>query len=153
MKKDPPPDAAKPSSVERHRGFPRLRKWLKRGLLTLLVLIVLLAVFHRPILRFALDKGGKYVAKKQGMELNWDVDGSVTGGIDAKEVTITPNDKGPVQSLKVKRLTADYDLWRLMKKGPGKFVDRVILSDVDVVLDKAKFPPPDPDKPKEEPPP
>ena len=152
MKSDPPADAAKPAGAEKHRRFPRLRKWLKRGLWAFLVLTVLLVIFHRPVLRFALDKAARTIAKSQGMDLSWNVDGSILNGIDLRDVNIPPNDKGPVRSLTAKRITFDYNTWRLFRQGAGKFVDRVNMDGVDLILDPAKFPPSDPNAPKSFPP-
>jgi len=122
---------------------PRWRRWLKRSLWTLLGLVLVLVVFHRPLLRFALRSAAPPLAKSAGMELSWKVDGSVVGGIDLTEIKITGDARAPLQKLTARQVKADYSLWDLLKKGPGQFVTEVVLDAPDFVLDTTKFPPPE----------
>ncbi len=145
MKPDPqiPPKDGK-------RAPSRLRRWVRRLLWTGFWLLLVLVVFHRPILRFALQRGAPIFGKSGGMDVKWDVDGSVVGGIDLKGVNITGDAKSPLQKLTAARIMADYSLWDFMQKGPGQFVREVVLEEVDLVLDTTKFPPP-PEKKNTEP--
>jgi hypothetical protein len=107
----------------------------------MLGLLLVLVIFHRPILRFTLEKFAPSLAKNAGMELSWNVDGSVVGGIDLTEIKITGDANAPLQKLTARRLKADYSLWDMWKKGVGQFVTEVVLDEPDMVLDVTKFPP------------
>ncbi len=135
MKPDP---GAKPPSR-------RWRRWLKRGLWTGFWLLLVLIIFHRPILRFVLQRGAPLAAESGGMKLEWKVDGSVIDGLDLKGVTVTGDSTAPLQKLTAEHVRAEYSLWRLARLGPGQFVDGVVLEmeNVDLVLDTNKFPPPE----------
>lgn len=130
---------------------PRWRRWLKRLLWTGFWLLLVLIVFHRPILRFTVNHVARYVAGSGGMDLKWSVDGSVVNGIDLRDIEVTGKPGAPVIHLKAGRIFADYSLWRAVSEGPGQFVDEVVLEDVDLDLDPDKFPASDPNKPKSEP--
>src|SRR5688572_12164819 len=82
----------------------RLRKWLKRLLWSGLGLLLVLVIFHRPILRFAVDYGARSFAKSGGMELEWTVEGDVLSGVDLKDVRITGGSESPIRSLRAERI-------------------------------------------------
>lgn len=129
---------------------PRWRRWLWRVVKWGGLLLLVLVIFHRPILRFALDKGAKHFAGNMGMEMQWDVDGTVVGGVDLQNIKVTGGAEAPVKSLTAKRIYADYSVARIFSDGVGQFVDEVVLEDVELDLDPAKFPK-GPEKPKKEP--
>ena len=58
------------------------RRWLKRLLWSLLGLGLALVIFHRPILRFALQRGAPAFARGSGLEISWEVGGTVLGGVE-----------------------------------------------------------------------
>ena len=64
----------------------RLRLWLKRLLWSGFWMLLVLVIFHRPILRFVLQRGAPVFAKSGGMNLEWDVGGTVVGGVDIRNV-------------------------------------------------------------------
>lgn len=129
------------------------RRWLHRTLWTLLGLVVVLAVFHRPILRFTIDKGGKYAAKTQGMEVDWRVRGTVTSDLELEGVSIKGDADAPVRHLTAERLRTDHNIWKLLHGEPGSFVEELVLINADLDLDTSKFPKSDPNKPKSDAPP
>jgi hypothetical protein len=118
----------------------RWRRWLWRVVKWGLLLLLVLIIFHRPILRFGVDKGAKHFAGNMGMEMQWDVDGSVVGGMDLRNVKVTGSAEAPVKSLTAKRIYLDYSVPRIFNDGVGQFVDEVVLEDVDLDLDPSKFP-------------
>lgn len=124
------------------RAPSRLWKWAKRILWAGLGLVLVLVIFHRPLLRFALERVAPPLAKSAGLELSWEVDGTVVGGVNLTEIKVTGDASAPLQKLTARRVKADYSLWDFFKKGAGQFVHEVILDDVDLVLDTTKFPPP-----------
>jgi hypothetical protein len=120
---------------------PRWRRWLKRGLWTLLGLVLVVVIFHRPILRFTLERFAPPLVRSGGMEITWKVDGSVVGDLDLTGVEVTGDADAPLQKLTARRLKAEYSLWAMYRKGVGQFVNEILLDDVDFVLDTTKFTP------------
>lgn len=125
------------------RAPSRLRKWVKRILWTGLGLMLVLVIFHRPILRFVLQRSAPGFVKDAGMLLTWDVGGTVVSGVDITNVKLSGNAKAPLQKLTAARIRSDYSLWRLLRQGIGQFMDDVVFEDVDLVLDTTKFPSPE----------
>ncbi len=129
------------SSPKPKPPVPRWRRWLKRLLWTFLGLLTVLLIFHRPILRFALQHLAPPVADSAGLKLSWDVNGTVVSGLDLRDIDITGDASSPLQKLTARRVKADYSLWSMFRKGVGQFVGEVVLDEVDLVLDTTKFPP------------
>lgn len=75
-----------PKQDSGHPPKPRQRGWLRRFLLMMLVLFLLLAAVHRPLLRWLVDYVGRKAASSQGISLQWQVDGSVVGDLQLRGV-------------------------------------------------------------------
>ncbi len=99
------------------------------------MLALLLVVFHRPLLRWALDDGARYFAKKAGYQLDWTVAGSILDELSLNNIQVSGPEKSPVQKISWKKFEADYSLWELLRKGPGEFLHSLTLADADIVID------------------
>lgn len=111
-------------------------RWIKRLLLAGLVLLVLVVVFHNSLLRWAIDYGGSKGAKMAGIDLKWKVDGSVLGDLKLSGITASGS---LVEHAKIGELAVDYDAWTFIKTRNIDVVKRVVLKDVDAVLDVRKL--------------
>lgn len=114
---------------------PRWRVWLKRVLLGIAALVLVLVIFHRPLLRWGVDWGAHHFAGKAGYQLDWQLGGSVISGFELGKVRVVGPADGVLQSIELKNAGAEYSLIKLLRQGVGRFVDRFELSDAVVVLD------------------
>ncbi len=104
----------------------RRGRWLRRIGLTLLVLFVLLAIFHRPLF----FEGTRYfivrAAKQQHLDLSYDASGSIFTTLTISNLRGIPTEQGPIQRLEIGTLNLRYSLIGLIRHGlPGllKLVD------------------------------
>ncbi len=112
-------------------------KWIKRLLLAGIALLVLVVVFHAPLLRWTIGYGGPKGAEMAGIKLKWQVDGSVLGDLRLSGIEASGS---LVERATIGELAADYDVWTLAKTGNIDIVKRVAVKDVDVALDLRKMP-------------
>jgi hypothetical protein len=112
-------------------------KWIKRLLLAGFVMLVLAVVFHAPLLRWVIGYGGPKGAGMAGIQLKWQVDGSVLGDLKISGIEASGS---LVERATIGEFAADYDVWTLARTGDLDIVKRVALKDVDVALDLRKLP-------------
>lgn len=77
------------------------------------VVVVLLAVFHRPLILWALNRFGPSLASKAGVALKWQVEGSLWSDLSISAVNANADEPGIKLSLG--KLALNYDLgpaWR-----------------------------------------
>jgi hypothetical protein len=127
---------------------PRRWAWLRWFLLMMLVLALLLAAVHRPLLRWLVDYAGRKAASSQGIGLQWEVDGSVLGDLRLRGVRADGGAAGPLRKLTASHASAEYSVWRAIREGPGSAVSALRLADAEVELDLRK---PAPEAAKKEP--
>ena len=123
----------------------RFRRWLKRALWSLAVLVVLLVAFHRPILRFAADWGVRRLADQAGYELEWELGGGFLSDVSVKRLRLKGAPGSALTGIEWSNATAEYSLWNLFRKGPSEFLSTLKLDGVRVELDlrSGRVPPPD----------
>jgi autotransporter translocation and assembly factor TamB len=104
----------------------RRGRWLRWIGLALLVLLVLLGIFHRPIF----FEGTRYfivrAAKQQHLDLSYDASGSIFTTLTISNLRGIPTEQGPIQRLEIGTLNLRYSLIGLIREGlPGllKLVD------------------------------
>ncbi len=115
----------------------------KRLGLVFLALVVLAAVFHRPLVfrftRYFIARG----AQQQNLELRYEIDGSIFTSLRIRNLVGTPTESGPVERLEIGSLRLEYSLWGLIRQGLPGFLESAALVDVQVVIDPAKNLPPE----------
>lgn len=130
---------------------PRRRfwKWCRRFLITFLLLLVGVAVFHRPLLLSLIRWAGPKAAHKLDLPLSWAVDGSLWNDL---KITSLETGGGPEHWLPKARIgefAADYD-WRALAHGDYEnSVKRIKLHDVEAEADLRRLPQ---SQPKDKPP-
>lgn len=112
-------------------------KWIKRLLLAGVVMLVVIVTFHAPLLRWVIGYGGPKGAGMAGIQLKWQVDGSVLGDLKLSGIEASGS---LVERATIGEFAADYDVWTLARTGDIDIVKRVALKDVDVALDLRKLP-------------
>lgn len=138
-----------PAAKEKKKG--RWRRLLKGLLWGLLVLLVLLAAFHRPLLRWGLNWGAPRLAKSAGYELHWNVQGSIVSDISIRNFKLRGPESAVLKNVECLQLKADYDLWALIRGRTADFMHELTVFDATVNLD-TRLSKPKPKKEKKEPP-
>lgn len=132
---------------------PRRRfwKWCRRLLYSFLLLLVILAVFHKPILLALIRWGGPKAASYVQLPLSWQVEGSLWNDFRIANVVTGGGPDHWLPTAKIGEISADYDWRKLKDKDFENAVNRVTVHDVEAEVDLRKLPPPK--EPKPEPPP
>ena len=122
---EPTPPPAKPKPK---RGwFRRARRWL-------LPVLLLAAIFHRPLfhhgVRWAVIAGAARAHLKADLHLSGNVFTNLTiDGIRAEPVGDFPN---PVRRIEIARVRLDYSFPRLLRRGIGEFLGSYEIADADL---------------------
>lgn len=109
----------------------------------LLGLILLLGIFHRPII----FEGTRYfvvrAAKQQNLDLSYDISGSIFTTLSVINLKAVPTEQGPIQRLEVGLLNLRYSLVDLIREGLPAFLKEVDLRNVYVELTPGEPLPPE----------
>lgn len=128
-----------------HR-HPRLRLWLRWLAAAFLTLILLLVVFHRPLV----FEGTRYfivrAAEQQHLDLRYEIDGSIFTTLEIKDLRAVPTEQGPIQRLEIGALRLRYSLVDLVRSGMPAFLELVEVQDVFVEITPEEPLPPDKEK-------
>ncbi len=125
------------------------RRWIRRLLVVGAVLLALLVIFHRPILRHLVRSLAIHFAARENLKLDFQIEGSVLGGIVLRNVHGTGTAPSPVESIDADLIRADYSLFDLIFRGQSDLVKNVELHSASIVLNPGKSQPPPPSKPNE----
>jgi len=121
----------------------RLRRWLKRIGLGFLVLLLLLAIFHRPLI----FEGTRYfvvrAAKQQHLDISYNISGSIFTTLSVSKLKAVPTEAGPIQRLEIGNLNLQYSLVDLVREGLPAFLKMVELQDVYVEITPGEPLPPE----------
>ncbi len=114
----------------------RFRRWLKRFALVVLVLVVILTIFHRPIILSLVRWGGTKGAALQGLELTWEVEGSVWNGLELHGVKAVGGDDHWLPKATLGKLSVNYD----MRADLEHIVKGLTLHDLEAEVDLRHLP-------------
>jgi autotransporter translocation and assembly factor TamB len=113
---------------------PRRLKYLLRGLLVLLVLIV---VFYQQIFFGVAQLAAQQLAKSQAFSLQFKIQGSIFSNLTIEDLHLQPlpgNTKLPLERVDAKWIALRYNLLSLFKKDFLNVVELVELKNVDLVV-------------------
>ncbi len=119
-----------PSKQDTAKRRPFLR-WAGRVLVAGLFVLVLLLVFHRPLLLWALNRLGPEAARRAGVELQWQVEGSLWSDLEVNNLRTTV--QGHV--IRVQHLGLRYDLAPAWQGDWFKIPKGITVHDVNAVID------------------
>ncbi|MDB6138356.1 MAG: hypothetical protein JWO94_1428, partial [Verrucomicrobiaceae bacterium] len=112
--------------------FRRVWRWVRRVLFAFLALLLLLVVFHRPLIFWALNRFGPLAAKGAGVTLAWNVGGSLWSNLLLDNVEA----KGEGFAVKAGRVELRYDLRPLLHGDYLTVARAVVAHDVTAVIDQ-----------------
>ncbi len=108
-----------------------------------LVAILLLVVFHRPLV----FEGTRYfvvrTAQQQHLAIDYEIDGTIFSSLSVKNLRARPTEPGPVQRLEIGSLVLEYSLWDALRDGLPALLRVVAVRDVFVELTPAAPLPPE----------
>lgn len=117
------------------------RIWLKRVGLALGAVVLLLLVFHRPILQTIGRRLAIHFAAQQNLKLDFRLEGSILGGLVMRNVHASATGPSALRSADVDFMRVDYSLWDFMTKGMAELLQTVEVRNANIVLDPEKAPP------------
>lgn len=127
-----PDDKVKPQPSLRQR----LWRWCKYALLAALLLVITAAVFHKPLILWALNRFGPTGAAKAGLSLKWKVGGSVWSDLSFESLEALGEDSAlPIIKLSVGKAAVRYDLGAVWRGEYLKVARGITLHDVTAVID------------------
>jgi autotransporter translocation and assembly factor TamB len=129
MPDEPSSEATPPAPV-------RKRRWGRRIGLTILGLLLIVVIFHRPIIfgiaRFAFVK----VAARQNIDLQVRLGGTIWTNLTIENLRAVPTGKGssPVEKIAIDRIHAEYSIPQLIRKGIGEFLDSYEIKNAELII-------------------
>lgn len=130
---------AKPPLTPKRRRF-RWWWWI-------LGVLLLLAVFHQPLLRAIIKNVVISLAKSAHLDASFHLKGSVWTNLEITNLKIRPAGDTPVERLDAGRIYLSYDLAALRRPHLTGLVDRLEIQDMTVDVDQTKLPPLPEDQP------
>ncbi len=129
---------------------PAFRIWLKRAGIAFGLLVLLLVVFHRPLLLTIGRRAAIHFAAAENLKLDCRLEGSVFGSLIIRNLRVVPTGPSLVESLDADYIRADYSLLDFFRHGTSELLKNIEVRNVTAVLDPAKAPPTEkPKKPNE----
>jgi autotransporter translocation and assembly factor TamB len=100
----------------------------------LLGLVLLLALFHRPIFFEATRYFLLRAARQQNLDLDYEMRGSIFTTLSVVNLKATPTGPGPIQRLEIGTLNLQYSLWDLFRDGLPTFLKQLDIRNVFIEL-------------------
>ena len=123
--------------------------WGRRIRWGLLALLVIVLIFHRPIIFHIAGAVANNYAAKANLKIDFTFEGTIFTGLAIRNLHVTPIGPAIVESIDVDYIRADYSLIDLARRGTSEFLKSAEVRGARVVLDpakaslKPKIPPPD----------
>ncbi len=118
----------------------RVWRWVRRALIAGAVLLLLLAVFHRPLIFTLVRWVAPKFASSQGLPLEWQIDGSLWNNLNLRSVKTGGGEAHWLPRASIGELQADYDWRAFIIKDYEHAVRRVKLHEADVEVDLRHLP-------------
>ncbi len=122
----------------------RRRSWIRWVLIGLAALVLLLVVFHGPILRSVVHVVAVKVAAGQNLKLDFRLEGDPLDQLTLRNVHASPTGPTAVRALDAGQVTVDYSIPDLLLHGMSDALKNVEVHDVTAVIDSTKAPVPTP---------
>ncbi len=130
-------------SGEKSQSPPRWKVWLKRIGLGLLVLVLVIVTFHRPLFFEGIRYFVLRAAKQQNLEIDYTMNGSIFTTLSVTNLKATPVEPGPIQRMEIGSLHLRYSLWDLLRGGLPAFLEELHFRDVYIEMEPGEPLPPE----------
>jgi hypothetical protein len=121
----------------RHAASHAPRRWLRYVGEGIAVLVVLLCIFHRPILLSVGRAAAIHFAAKSNLKLDFRLEGNVFSNVIIRNLHIAPSGPSIIESADVDYIRADYSLLDLLLHGTPELVKNVHVRAANVILNPA----------------
>src|SRR5215470_1186027 len=121
---------------DQEENSPRTGKW-RRVWISLAVFLVLLAIFHRPMLLGAIHWFAVHRAAKENLKLDFRAEGNVFTELTIRNLHIVPTGPSAIEIADAEYVRADYSLFSLIR-GHADFLSSIEMRNARVVIDPAK---------------
>jgi len=127
--------------VERdaHANWFRGGGWRRRAIIAFAALLVLLALFHRPVLLAVGETLVRHFVAREHLKVDLRLEGSIFSNLTVRNLHVTPTGKGPVEELDIRYARVSYSLWGVLR-GKSDFLKRIEIESARMVVDPAKAP-------------
>ncbi len=129
------PDSSSPTPANTP-GVPvrphRWRRRLARFGIFLAALLVLVIIFHRPLLTALVVR----IAATQNIRLSLQVKGTIFSDLSLTNIRAVPNGKGPtpLENISIDEVTVQYSIPALLRKGPSELLRSYTLRNATIVV-------------------
>jgi TamB, inner membrane protein subunit of TAM complex len=135
----PVPDATPPAKQKPQRG------WIRRAVRWLGVILLIVAIFHRPLF----DHGVRFlviqIAAREHLSVDLHLSGSIFTNLTVTGVRVSPTGTAPnlVKGIKIDRLHLDYSIPSLLRHGIGQLLQsyEIVNATIDLVALPSKSEP------------
>ncbi len=114
----------------------RRRSWWRRLLRATGWLLLALLVLHRPLILYGVPRIARVVAKKQHLDVSFDLSGTIFTSLVVSGLRVTPRGDGPtsVERMTIGKLRLDFSLWKLAREGVGEFISNYEVHHADLAF-------------------
>ena len=128
----PQPPAARPPSPAPKPRRAGLRKFRRIAL----GLLLIVAVFHRPLFHAGLRLALIQIAHRQNLTLEVQFSGNIFTQLTTDHLRVRPSGQlpTPVQRINIEHLQLDYSIPMLIKSGLGEFLRRYTIRNADLIF-------------------
>lgn len=106
------------TSLNQSEARPATRPRRRAGVLLLIGLAFVGAIFHRPILLWGMQVGLARAARLGDVELSWQLSGSLWSNLEIRNLHAVGGANSPIKDFRLEALHADYDLRALLRRRP-----------------------------------
>ncbi|MFN2508500.1 MAG: translocation/assembly module TamB domain-containing protein [Chthoniobacterales bacterium] len=103
--------------------------------------MLLLVVFHRPLLQAIGRRAAIHFAAKENLKLDCRVEGTIFSGVIVRNVHAIATGPSAVQAADVELVRVDFSIWTLLRSGLSSFLKNVEVRNATIVVDPKKAPP------------
>lgn len=115
-------------------------RWFLRLIITGVLLLAMLALFHRPLILTTIRMAGPKLAAEQGIELQWQVGGSLWQDFSLLQVEAVGGQEHWLPVAELRELSLGYDLSALWRGDFTQVVRLVRVHGLDITADLRKLP-------------
>ncbi len=103
---------------------------------TLLILLALALLFHRPILIAMIHSVAIEIAAKQNVRLSMEVGGTIFTNLSLRNVNAVPNGEGPtpVENISIEEIAVQYSILSLLRQGESEFLQSYRLRNATIAV-------------------
>lgn len=100
------------------------RGWFRRALKWMGIVLLVVALFHRPLFHFTVRLALRAVAARMHLDVDLHTSGTIFTNLTIEDIRARPKGSGPtpIHAIDIKEVRLDYSLPMLAKKGVGEFL-------------------------------